>query len=372
LKSYARQPIPDLTLVLVTLLLAGIGLVLVYSTSAILALQRMGDSYHFIKRQLFFLALGSGLGLWALRLETEKMREWSGRLMLIALALLVLVLVPGIGHRVGGARRWLGFGFLNFQPTELAKLALIFFAADRLTKPAPEKFNWQAGMGPVVGVTLLGCALMLKEPDFGSTVLFLTLSCALLFSVGVPLWYFAAPVALGLPAAVYFVTHSAYRMRRVEVFLDPWKDPQGKGFQIVHSLMAFGSGGLLGAGLGSGLQKLYYLPEPHTDFIFSTAGEEFGLVGCLLILFLFLVMFWRGFLIAMHAQDSFLKLVAFGLTAMLGMQVLVNLYVVLGLAPTKGTTLPLLSYGGSAISMDLLAIGLLLNISRRNHAQQAR
>jgi cell division protein FtsW len=357
--------VPDLTLTFVTLALAGIGLMLVFSTSSILALQRMGDAYHFLKRQLFFLALGGGLGLAAMRMERERLRAWAGPAMAIALGLLVLVLVPGIGKRVGGARRWIGLGFLGFQPTELAKLAFILFAADRLAKPAPEKFTWSAGLTPILAVAGVGAVLMMREPDFGSTVLFALLASMMLFCSGVSPWFFVGPAAGLLPLAGALVLHSAYRMRRIEIFLDPWKDPQGKGFQIVHSMMAFGSGGLLGTGLGAGIQKLYYLPEPHTDFIFSTAGEEFGLLGCLVILLLFLVLFWRGFLISLHTEDAFQKLVALGLTVMLGLQVLVNLYVVLGLAPTKGTTLPFLSYGGSAILMDFIAVGLLLNISRK-------
>lgn len=364
MRSEARQ-VPDLTLTFVTLALAGIGLMLVFSTSSILALHRMGDSYHFVKRQLFFLILGGGLGLAALRADRDKWKAWASPFMLAALALLVIVLVPGIGRRVGGARRWIGLGFIGFQPTEMAKLALIFFTADRLTQPKPDRFTWSAGLAPILGVVAVGAALMMKEPDFGSTILFLLLACMMLFCSGISPWFFVGPAAAVLPLAAYFVAHSAYRMRRIEIFLDPWKDPQGKGFQIVHSMMAFGSGGLLGTGLGAGLQKLYYLPEPHTDFIFSTAGEEFGLIGCLVILFLFVIMFWRGFIISMHTPDPFLKLVALGLTAMLGLQVLVNLFVVLGLAPTKGTTLPFLSYGGSAILTDLVAIGLLLNISRK-------
>jgi cell division protein FtsW len=177
--------------------------------------------------------------------------------------------------------------------------------------------------------------------------------------------YFLAPLAVIVPAAVFFVARSPYRMRRIEVFLDPWKDAQGKGFQIVHSMMAFGSGGLLGSGLGEGVQKLYYLPEPHTDFIFSTAGEEFGFVGCLVILAVYAVFFWRGAAVALRARDEFTKLAAAGITAMLGLQVVVNLFVVLGLAPTKGTTLPFLSNGGSALVVNLLAVGILLNLSRK-------
>jgi cell division protein FtsW len=268
---------------------------------------------------------------------------------------------------VYGARRWLNLGPLGFQPTELAKLALVLFAADRLTRPGlsqgPEA--WKKAVAPVVLAALAGCGLMMLEPDFGSTVLFFLLGALLLICAGLPLWVLVPPAGLAALGAIALVIHSPYRLQRVLTFLHPWADERGHGFQIVHSLMAFGTGGILGMGLGNGIQKLYYLPEPHTDFIFSTAGEEFGLLGCVAVLALFAVLLWRGFLISLHARDPFLKLSALGITAMFGLQVLVNLFVVLGMAPTKGTTLPFLSYGGSSGIINFAAVGLLLNISRR-------
>jgi cell division protein FtsW len=359
-----RSGVPDLTLALATLMLMAVGMLLIYSASAILALNRYNDSYHFIKSQLMFMVVGLGLGIWVLGLPLEKLRRWATPAMIIVLAMLALVLIPGLGRRVGGARRWLALGPLGFQPSELAKLVLVVFGAERIARVREGADVVKECLVPVAGAMLLACGLLMLEPDFGSTVQIFLLGAGMLFLAGLPMWLFAAPLALAVPAAVIFVTHSAYRMRRVEIFLDPWKDPQGKGFQICHSLMAFGSGGLLGAGLGQGVQKLYYLPEPHTDFIFATAGEEFGFLGCLLILGIFLVFLWRGVMIALKLQDPFLKLAAAGITALFGLQVVINLFVVLGMAPTKGTTLPFLSQGGSALVIDLVAVALLLNLSR--------
>lgn len=354
---------PDLGLAIMTLMLLMSGLMLIYSSSAILALGRFGDSLFYIKRQLVFACLGVLVLFWVMRQDKEAMRNMAGIMMVGVLALLALTLIPGIGKVAGGARRWLGVGPIRFQPSELAKIALVLFAADRLSKPNPGHFSWKAGVLPVIFVGLACAALTLLEPDFGSAVMIVLIVAGMLYCAGIDAKLFILPLLAALPLGAFIILHSAYRMRRVEVFLDPWKDPDGAGFQIVHSLMAFGTGGLLGQGLGQGKQKLYYLPEPHTDFIFSTAGEELGLWGCLCLLAIFALFLWRGFMIALKSKDSFLKLSSVGITLMLGLQIIVNLFVVLGLAPTKGTTLPFLSFGGSALMVDLAAVGLLLNFS---------
>ena len=360
-----QRPIPDLTLALATLMLLAIGLVLIYSSSAILAMGRSGDSFYYIKRQLVFAAAGV-MGLLAiLRLDQDDLRDWSGLLMIAVIGMLALTLVPGIGKVAGGARRWLGAGPIRFQPSELAKIALVLFSADRLSRPGPkEGFSWKAGSPAVILATAITAGLTLLEPDFGSSVMIVLISAGMLYCAGLNPRLFLWPALMGVPAAAFIVLHSAYRLRRVQVFLDPWKDPNGAGFQIVHSMMAFGTGGLIGQGLGEGKQKLYYLPEPHTDFIFSTAGEEFGFLGCMTLLAVFLIFLWRGFMISLKTKDLFIKLASLGITSMLGLQIAVNLCVVLGLAPTKGTTLPFLSSGGSALMVDLAAVGLLLNFSK--------
>lgn len=358
------RPAIDLTLALTTLMLLAVGLVLIYSASAILAMGRYDDSFYFIKRQLIFSAFGITALVVALRMDLGTLRAWSGPLMIASLALLALTLVPGIGKMGGGARRWIGFGPFRVQASELAKLCLVIFAADRLSRPASAHFDWKAGWMPVAGAAAAASLLTLLEPDFGSAMMILLVAGGLLYAGGMKPGLLLAPALALVPFAAAMILRSPYRLRRVAVFLDPWKDPTGAGFQITHSLMAFGTGGILGQGLGEGRQKLFYLPEPHTDFIFSTAGEEFGLLGCLTLLFLFALMLWRGLMISLRSEDAFLKLASLGVTLMLGLQIVVNLFVVTGLAPTKGSTLPFLSSGGSALVVDLLAVGLLLNFSR--------
>jgi cell division protein FtsW len=360
-----RREIPDVPLLLAVLFLVSMGLVLIYSSSAILAMGKMDDAYFFIKRQVVAMVLGC-CAMWvAYKSDSARVRSWALPLTGLSLLLLALVLVPGLGRKVGGARRWLDLGFMSFQPSELFKVALVLFAADRLAVNGDAEQFMKRGVFPVAAVTGLACALLMLEPDFGATVIAASICAAMLFYAGLPLWHFVLPAAAGAAAAFYMVTSSAYRMRRVAVFLDPWKDPQGAGFQMVHSMMAFGAGGLLGAGLGEGRQKLFYLPEPHTDFIFSTAGEELGFLGCLLIVAAYGIVLWRGFVIALKTRDDFVRLASAGLTALLGIQVVINLFVVLGLAPTKGTTLPFLSYGGTAMMVNLAVVGLLLNFSRQ-------
>jgi cell division protein FtsW len=358
------RPAVDLTMALTTLMLVAVGLVMIYSASAILAMGRYDDSYHFIKRQLLFAAAGICVLVAVLRLKPGELRALATPLMAGALALLALTLVPGIGKVGGGARRWIGFGPFRVQASELAKLCLVIFAADRLARPAPGKFDWKAGWMPVAIAAGASALLTLLEPDFGSAVMIVLVAMGLLYASGLNLRLLVAPALALLPLAAIVVLRSPYRMRRIAVFLDPWKDPSGAGFQITHSMIAFGTGGLFGQGLGDGRQKLFYLPEPHTDFIFATAGEEFGLLGCLTLLFLFALLLWRGLMISLRNQDAFLKLASLGVTLMLGLQVAVNLFVVTGLAPTKGSTLPFLSSGGSSLVVDLLAVGLLLNFSK--------
>ncbi len=360
-----RSATPDLTLTLATLLLLTTGLLLIYSSSAILAMGRYQDPFFFIKRQLIFAFLGVFVMVGLQQIDLDHMRRLSTPLLVLSLGLLAAVLIPGIGRSVGGARRWIAVGPLRFQPSELAKLALVLFAADRLARSIEEGKDWRGAVKPVLVAWALCAALIMAEPDFGSTALITVMLFTLFYVAGMPLKAFAWPAVMVGVLGVMAVLRSPYRMRRVEVFFDPWKDANGAGFQITHSMMAFGSGGLLGQGLGEGKQKLYYLPEPHTDFVFSTAGEEFGLFGCVTILFFFVLLLWRGMLISLKIRDTWGKLVSLGLTFLLGIQVLANLYVVLGLVPTKGTTLPFLSSGGSALLIDLAVIGLLLNFSKR-------
>jgi cell division protein FtsW len=356
---------PDFLLALAALALVSTGCLLILSASSILAFNRYGDQLHFVKRQVLFGMAGVLALAWMQGQTLAELRRRLPLLLYFAMLLLLLVLVPGIGRKVGGARRWLSLGPLRFQPSELFKLAAMLFAADRLATALDEGLGWREALPRLLPLGV-GMLLILVEPDFGSTVLTGLMLTGLLFVAGMPARWLGWVMAAAIPAATLLVLRSPYRLRRVEVFLDPWKDAGGAGFQITHSLMAFGTGGIFGAGLGEGKQKLYYLPEPHTDFIFATAGEELGLLGCLVILGFFLFLLWRCWVLVLTAQDRFVKLGSLGLTLFLGLQILANLFVVLGLAPTKGTTLPFLSSGGSALAIDLMAVGLLLNFSKHS------
>jgi cell division protein FtsW len=356
---------------LATLALVSTGILMILSASSILAFNRYGDQLYFVKRQVVFGCLGVVALAWMQGLEPAKLRKMLPLMLGGVCLLLLAVLIPGIGRKVGGARRWLALGPLRFQPSELFKMIAVLYAADRLATALDEGKDWKAAL-PSLAPLGLGLLLTLAEPDFGSTVVSSAMIVSLLFVAGMPLRGLMLSGLASLPVLAFLILHSPYRLRRVEVFLDPWKDPGGAGFQITHSLMAFGTGGLFGTGLGEGKQKLYYLPEPHTDFIFATAGEELGLAGCLLILGFFLLLLWRCWVLVLKAEDRFIKLACLGLTLFLGFQVALNLFVVLGLAPTKGAALPFLSSGGSALLIDLMAVGLLLSFSKQVDAQEGR
>ncbi|HTB23233.1 MAG TPA: putative lipid II flippase FtsW [bacterium] len=361
-------PRPDFMMALAALALVSMGFILILSASSILAFDRYGNPLHFVEHQALFAIAGTLALLWLQGLSADLLRAKLPLLLGVATLMLLAVLVPGLGHKVGGARRWLGFSFLRFQPSELFKMVAVLFAAEKLAKVLEQGGTWKDAI-PSLAPLALGLLLVLAEPDFGSTVLATLMLLGLLFVAGMPTLWLGWVGAGLVPVAAFLVLHSAYRLRRVQVFLNPWNEANGAGFQITHSMMAFGTGGIFGVGFGEGRQKLFYLPEPHTDFIFATAGEELGLVGCLLILAFFVLLLWRCWLVALKARSHFLKLGSLGLTLFLGLQVLANLFVVLGLAPTKGTTLPFLSSGGSALAIDLMAVGLLLNFSKQVDAE---
>ena len=285
----------------------------------------------------------------------------------LAILLLVLVLIPGLGVSVNGSRRWLRLGPLSFQPAELAKLALVVYLATFLARKRDELHDFWRGIVPplAVGGTLAG--LVLLQPDLGNCLTLLVLTVGLLFLAGARTRWLAMLAVPALPLAVLAVWMAPYRMRRVFAFLDPWQDPRGSGFQIIQSWLALGGGGTFGRGIGESKQKLFYLPEAHTDFIFAIIGEELGFAGATLVVLLFAVLIWRGLRIGLHAADPFGAYLALGITVLVATQTLVNLGVVTGLLPTKGLPLPFLSFGGSALLMTMVATGVLLNISQDAH-----
>jgi cell division protein FtsW len=359
-----RRLSPDPWLLATAALLLSIGVVMVYSASAIMAADRFRDPYFFLKKQLFWAALG-GACLWgALRLDYRRIEKWAWPLLGVAAVLLVLVLIPPFGQAINGTRRWLRVGPLSLQPAELAKLALVVFLAAFLARRRDDAGDLWRGFLPPLGVASGLALLVVAQPDLGNAVALIALTFALLFTAGSRLTHLSLVLVAVVPLLVVAVLVAPYRLRRVLAFLDPWQDPRGSGFQIIQSWLALGSGGPLGRGIGDSRQKLFYLPEAHTDFIFAILGEEVGFLGTMLVLSLFVVLVWRGLRIGRRAPDAFGAYLAVGITVLLATQTLINLGVVTGLLPTKGLPLPFISFGGSALVVTMVATGVLLNVSQ--------
>ena len=359
-----RKLRPDTWLFGVAVVLLSVGVVMVYSASAIVAAERFHDPYFFLKKQIFWALLGA-LALWlALRVDYRRLEGLVVPLLLVAGVLLVLVLVPPLGQAINGTRRWIRLGPVSFQPAELAKLALVVYLAAFLARRRDALGDFRRDLLPPLAVAGMLAALVLAQPDLGSSLTLVALTFALLFLAGGRVRHLALVLAPALPLLAVAVWAAPYRIRRVTTFLDPWSDPRGSGFQIIQSWLAFGNGGLLGQGIGGSQQKLFYLPEAHTDFIFAIVGEELGLVGALAIVGLFVVLAWRGLRIGLRAPEPFGAYLALGITLLIATQAIVNLGVVTGLLPTKGLPLPFISFGGSALLVTMLATGVLLNISQ--------
>ncbi len=360
----------DLVLLITTLVLTTVGFIMIFSASAILAQQRFGDNLYFLKRQLIFGALGLLMMFVLSRIDYRRLRGLAYPLLFVSFLLLALVYVPGIGLKVGGARRWIHLGIVTVQPSEIAKLSLIIYMAYYFSKKKETIKEFKKGVLPVLGMTLALIALIYPQPDFGSAMFLSLLLITFLFIAGARLTHLLLLGSAVLPFGIYAVFHAGYRYRRLIAFLDPWKNPRSTGFQIVQSFISFGSGGFFGVGLGNGQQKLFFLPAPHTDFIFSVIGEELGFIGVTIIIFLFMILLLRGFRIAYLAQSPFASYLALGVTLMIGLQTIINLGVVMGLLPTKGIPLPFISYGGSSLLITLMGVGILLSISRRLDAKE--
>ncbi len=351
----------DYSLFLTTLLLVGIGLTMVFSASGILAKERFGDSAYFLKKEVIAGLIGMTGLVVARLLPVKLLSRLSLPLLVISLVLLAVVLFPSIGTKVSGASRWIRIGPLSLQPSEIAKLCLVIFVASVLAK---RKERGVRVIPPMVASGLLiGLVLMGKDLG-GAAVMGMTLF-TLMFVGGARASTLVSELLLACPAFVYLVSSVPYRRMRILSFLNPWEHERGAGFQIIQSYIAFHAGSLFGLGLGDGKQKLFYLPEAHTDFIFSVIGEELGLFGTLTIVALFVIWLFRAFRIALKAVDPFSFYLALGIAVMIGIQVILNLAVVTGMLPTKGLPLPFISYGGTSLMVSLFSVGLLLNISAR-------
>jgi cell division protein FtsW len=359
-----RKLTPDMWLFGAMIVLLSIGVVMVYSASAIMATDRFHDPYFFLKKQLVWALLGAACLLGALRVDYRRLERLQWPILIAAAVLLVLVLVPPFAHPINGTRRWLRLGPVSFQPAELAKLALVVYLAAYLARRREGLEDFWRGLLPPLAIAGGLAVLVLAQPDLGNCLTLIIVTFGLLFLAGVRLSHLAMLLAPALPLLMLAIWMAPYRLRRITTFLDPWADQRGGGFQIIQSWLALGSGGLLGRGMGESKQKLFYLPESHTDFIFAVVGEELGFVGALGLLALFVVLIWRGLRVGVRAPDAFGAYLALGITVLIATQTLVNLGVVTGSLPTKGLPLPFVSFGGSALLMTMLSTGVLLNISQ--------
>jgi cell division protein FtsW len=364
----ARKLKSDRILFTATLLLVCASIVMVYSASALVALERFQQPYLFLTKQALWAVLGLAVLAIAMRVDYRTYRNEIFVWGLLGLVGVMLVAVL-FSSPINGTRRWFNVGGLGLQPSELAKLGCVFFTAVILEHRMHRIDELSYSILPI-GIVVGGLVgLILLQPDFGTAMSLLLVVGLMIFAAGLHYRYFIGTVLCALPMLYLVLVSAPYRRRRLLAFWDPWADPLGDGFQIIQSLIAVGTGGIFGKGLMAGVQKLFYLPEPHTDFIYAVIGEELGLIGATTVLLCFCVIAWRGLRIAMRAEDRFGSFVALGLTTMIAVQAFVNMSVVLGLMPTKGIPLPLVSFGGSSLLINLVGMGVLLNISQHESAE---
>jgi cell division protein FtsW len=351
-------------LLAITALLA-VGVTMVLSTSYLYSQERFADGTYFFRKQLIAMGAGFVALVTCSLLPSTAYRRFSYPLLGLTFVILILVLIPGIGVARGGARRWLMLSGFAFQPAELAKLAVVLYLAHSLARKEDRIKTFSLGVLPHLIVGGAFSVVLLLEPDFGSALILGTLLYLMLFLGGARISHLLATGLMALPLLLYVMLTAEYRLRRLMTFMDPWRDPSSSGFQVIQSLIAFGSGELWGRGLGESRQKLFYLPEAHTDFVFSVIGEELGLLGAWVVLGLFGIIIVRGLRLSSKIEEPFEQYLAFGLTVLLGLQALIHMGVVMGLMPTKGLVLPFISYGGSAMVVNLTEAGILLGLSRR-------
>ncbi|AHF07717.1 stage V sporulation protein E [Desulfitobacterium metallireducens] len=357
---------PDWILLGAILALLTIGLVMVYSSSAVKGYIQYDDPYHFLKMEVIWVGLGLVAMAVTMRLDLQLLRRFAKPALILAVVLLIMVKIPGVGRRVNGADRWIGLGPLSIQPSEVIKLSMVLVMAHLLSLNPYKIQSFRKGLLPILGLLGLVAGLIMLQPDLGTTLAIAGTTFFMLIAAGARVSHLLALGGTGIGLVVAAIAAAPYRMRRITAFLDPWADPSGKGYQTIQALLALGPGGLFGLGLGQSKQKFLYLPENHTDFIFAMIGEELGFVGASLVVILFFMFAWRGFRVAMGAPDAFAGLLAVGLTAMVSIQAMINMGVVSGILPVTGITLPFLSYGGTSLVFTMIGVGVLLNISRES------
>lgn len=344
--------------------LLALGVLCVYAQSAVLGDTVYHDSAYFLKRHLLFLTLGGAAFVFGYAFNPLHYPKIIYGLLGVSLALLAAVLIPGVGHTAGGAARWIALGPLHLQAGEICKITLVIYLAYSLAQRTEHMKSFKTGFLPQLLAPACAMTLLLLEPDFGTTMMIALVTVTMLFIAGVRMGYLLLAFALSAPVAWYAITSIPYRLERVKAFLDPWSHRQDSGYQVVESLIALGSGKLLGTGIGEGTAKLFFLPAVRTDFILAGIGEELGFMGVLVVICAFLAIGYCGFQAALKQKDPFLTYLAAGLTTLLLLQACINAFVVMGLLPTKGITLPFVSYGGSSLLVCMLAGGILLRLCK--------
>ncbi len=359
-----RPKSPDYILFCTVLSLLAVGIIMVYSSSAVSAYVNFNDSYYFLKRQLVWVFLGIFVMVTAMNIDYRVWRKLALPVFAVTVILLILVLIPGLGRVVNGARRWLGFGSFYIQPSELAKLGMVLFSAEYLALRQDKMGSFVKGMLPLIVWLLVVFGLILKEPDLGTALSIAGTTFIMTFIAGAQIKHLVGLGFVGIIGVIAAIIVEPYRLKRLLAFRNPWADPLNTGYHIIQSLYAIGSGGLFGVGLGRSREKFLYLPEPHTDFIFAIIGEELGLVGTVTVVILFFLLAWRGYRVALAAPDIYSSMLAGGITTMIVLQALMNIAVVTASMPVTGIPLPFISFGGSALIFTLCGVGILLNISR--------
>jgi cell division protein FtsW len=360
----AKRVSVDRWLFTVTCLLVFVGLVMVFSASAVMAKERFGSAYGFVVKQLIWAVAGLAAMVVAMRIDYRRYRHPAVVFTILGLTTLMLISVFFL-DRSHNTHRWFHLGPISFQPSEAAKPALILFLAYFLQNRTKSMDDWRNTLLPAVVPTCMFLGLIVFQPDLGTAIACAGITACILFVAGIDLRYFGYAALAAIVPLYFLIFHVAYRRDRILAFINPYSDPQGRGFHIIQSLIAVGTGGVTGVGLMEGKQKLFYLPEPHTDFIFAVTAEELGLLGALVIVALFSIFLWRGIRAAMRTEDMFGRFLAVGITSMVVLQAFINISVVLGLMPTKGIPLPFVSYGGSSLFITLACVGVLLNITKQ-------
>jgi len=360
----AKRVSIDRWLFTVTLLLVCVGLVMVFSASAVMAKERYGSPYNFLLKQAIWALAGVAVMLVGMKIDYRRFKTPAFVFSLLGLTTLMLISVFFL-DRAHNTHRWIHWGSFSFQPSEVAKPAIIFFLAYFLENRAKSMDDWRNTLLPAVIPTVVFLGLIVFQPDLGTAIACAGITVCILYVAGMKLRFFGYSLAAAIPALYLLIFHVSYRRDRILAFINPYADPQGRGFHIIQSLIAVGTGGVTGLGLMEGKQKLFYLPEPHTDFIYAVTAEEFGLLGSILLAALFAVFLWRGLRTATRVGDIFGRYLAVGITSMVVLQAFINMSVVLGMMPTKGIPLPLVSYGGSSLFVTLACVGVLLNITQQ-------